>query len=422
MSNEQKKEMALSPYRILDLTEGTILIGAKLLADLGADVIKIEKPGGSPSRVGPFYKDIPDPEKSLLWFAYNTNKRSITLDIETKDGQELFKKLVKTADVVMECFEPGYMADLGLDYNALCEIKPDIIMTSISLFGQNGPKAHYKGCDLTAWASGGMVWMSGEAGRPPLQVSFPQAFLHGGAEGASGTVAALYHRAMTGEGQFVDVSIQECVIRTLNNTPPMWELNQFNPSRCGMSLVVPPHNLILRNDFKAKDGYILMFVMGGAGGGFADSSRNLVAWMDEDCMAPDWLKNLEWVNEFDASKPIQALADRVHDAVEAFTMTKSKMGFFDEAMKRRILAAPVSNVKDIREFPQLESRDFWTKVTHPELGDTLTYIGPPIKMSETPLEVRQRAPLIGEHNDEVYLSELGISPEVFVYLKQHKII
>src|SRR4030042_359261 len=154
MSNQPKSDTALGPYRVLDLTEDGCMLCARMLGDLGADVIKIEPPVGSRSRIAPFYKDINDPEKSLFWFAYNTNKRGITLDITRGEGQGLFKKLVKTADIVMESFEPGYMGGLGLGYNDLTKIKPDIIVTSITFFGQSGPKSKYKGSDLTAWASG----------------------------------------------------------------------------------------------------------------------------------------------------------------------------------------------------------------------------------------------------------------------------
>jgi crotonobetainyl-CoA:carnitine CoA-transferase CaiB-like acyl-CoA transferase len=133
------------------------MIGPRMLGDLGADIIKIEPPGGSASRIAPFYKEIPDPEKSLFWFAYNLNKRGITLDITKPEGQRFFLQLVKTADVIIESFEPGYMCRLGLGYEQLCDIKPDIIVTSITPFGQNGPKSHYKGSDLSAWASGGLI-------------------------------------------------------------------------------------------------------------------------------------------------------------------------------------------------------------------------------------------------------------------------
>ena len=144
-SRSGKEEAFLAPYRVLDLTDERGLFCGKILGDLGADVIKIEKPGGDPVRnIGPFYHDIPDPEKSLFWFAFNTNKRGITLNLEAHDGREIFKRLVKSSDFVIESFEPGYLAGLGLAYSALREINSRLIMVSITPFGQTGPYAHYK--------------------------------------------------------------------------------------------------------------------------------------------------------------------------------------------------------------------------------------------------------------------------------------
>ena len=162
---DYKTDPLLRPYCVLDLAEGGCMIGGRILGDLGADVIKVEPPGGSPSRIAPYYKNLPDPEKSLYWFAYNMNKRGVTLDINKADGQEVFKRLVKTADVVIESFEVGIMEQLGIGYNDLCKVKPDIIVTSITPFGQKGPKARYKGCDLVAWASGGYLYVCGDSDR-----------------------------------------------------------------------------------------------------------------------------------------------------------------------------------------------------------------------------------------------------------------
>src|SRR4030043_844506 len=192
MANNQQGQSALPQYRILDLTEGGCMLGGRLLGDLGADVIKIEPPGGSLSRSEPFYKETIDPEKSLLWFAYNHNKRGITLDLSKVEGQNLFKDLVKTTDVILESFEPGYLSGFKLGYSDLCQIKQDIILTSITPFGQSGPKGHYKGSDLTAWASGGYLYICGNPDRAPTWVSFPQASLFGGAEAAIGSLVALW--------------------------------------------------------------------------------------------------------------------------------------------------------------------------------------------------------------------------------------
>jgi len=416
------KDSALGPYRVLDLTEGGCMLGAKMLADLGADVIKIEPPGGSPSRIAPFYKDFQEPEKSLFWFAYNTNKRGITLDIKVSEGQELFKKLIKTADIVIESFERGYMEQLGLGYSVLGKIKPDIIMTSITLFGQNGPKAYYKGSELTAWASSGYLYACGNPDRAPTWISFPQAGFFGGAEAAVGTMTALWHRNNTNEGQHVDVSMQECMVSPTFNVLQMWDVNKVEFKRVGGFMYVPSTGVRQPIYFNCKDGYVMILVQGG-NEPFVSSSNRLVEWMDEEGMAPEWLKKLDWRVDYNAATMGQHLADNVGKEVEKFTLTKSKKELYQEgAIKRRILIAPVSTTKDVSEDIQLQFRGYWLKIAHPELEEALTYCGPFIRMSQTPIEYRRRAPLIGEHNEEVYVGELGISKETLADLKQKKAI
>src|SRR3972149_3813971 len=168
----EKTESMLSPYRVLDLAGETALLAGKILGDLGADVIKVEKPGGDAARsIGPFYHDEPDPQKSLFWFSLNTSKRGITLNIESADGQEIFKKLVKGADFVLESFPPGYLDKLGLGYSALEKINPGIIMVSITAYGQTGPWKDWKPSDIVAWALGGEMNLVGDFDRPPIRVS-----------------------------------------------------------------------------------------------------------------------------------------------------------------------------------------------------------------------------------------------------------
>ena len=419
---DREMDSALGPYRFLDLTESGCMIGGRILADLGADVIKIEPPGGSPSRIAPFYKEISDPEKSLYWFAYNMNKRGITLDINKTDGQELFKKLVKTADGVIESFEPGYMSTVGLGYDDLVRIKQDIVMTSISLFGQNGPKAHYKGSDLTAWASGGYLNMCGDPDRPPNWMSFPQASQHAGAEAATGTMTALWHRNITGEGQYVDVSMQECVVACNFREPEMWDLNQVELSRFSQGLYIGTQKVRSSAVWKCKDGHVVLIARGGVEP-FVTSMKGLVKWMAEEGVAEDWLKNMNWIKDYDASKLTQIAVDRIEDAIAKFLMTKTKKELYEEgALKRRILTGPLATSKDIWEDTQLRFRNFWVTVEHPELNDTLIYPGTFLKLSESKMKYRYRAPLIGEHNCEVYGKELGYSREQLAILKQAGVI
>jgi len=412
----------LESVRVLDLTEGGCMIGGRMLSDLGADVIKIEHPGGSPSRIGPFYKDIADQEKSLFWFAYNMNKRGITLDIAKTDGRNIFKKLVETADIIMESYEVGHMGRIGLGYDDLCDIKPDIIVASITPFGQSGPKAHYKGSDLTGWASGGYLYVCGDPDRPPNWMSFPQASQHAGAEAAAGAMTAFWHRFMNGEGQHVDVSMQECVVACNLNTPEMWDLNQIEFTRFSRGIYMGTDRIQSRAVWKCKDGHVVLVAHGGAQV-FANSMKALVNWMVEEGMADDWLRDFNWETDYDASQLTQYIVDRYEGAISRFLETKTKQELYEEgAIKRRIMTGPLATAKDVWENTQLLSRDFWVGVDHPELGESLTYPGAFINLSECKMSPRRRAPLIGEHNREIYEKEMGLSMDEMAVLKQAGVI
>src|SRR3972149_2078611 len=177
----------LSHCRALDLTDDKGFLCGKILADLGADVIKMERPGGDPSRrIGGFWGDTPDPEKSLYWFAYNSNKRGITLDIEKAEGREIFKKFVTTADFVIESFPPGYLDKLGIGYADLSQTRQSIIWASVTPFGPAGPYRDFKDSDIVVMGMSGTLYQTGETDGPPVHISLPQACLHAGAGGRPG--------------------------------------------------------------------------------------------------------------------------------------------------------------------------------------------------------------------------------------------
>jgi benzylsuccinate CoA-transferase BbsE subunit len=222
-------------------------------------------------------------------------------------------------------------------------------------------------------------------------------------------MAALLYRLDTGEGQFVDVSMQEAAISPNMNILPMWDVCHFEFHRMGAVSYVPSTGVKQPIYFKCKDGYIMILAIGG-NEPYTSSSEKLVQWMNDTGMAPQWLLRLNWWKDYNAFNLTQELADRVGAAIEKFTLTKTKDELYLEgAFSRQILIAPVSSTKDISEDIQLKARNFWVNVSHPELGESLPYCGPYIKMSETPLKYLFRAPLIGEHNRDIYLRELGIS-------------
>lgn len=409
----------LSPYRVLDLADEKGYMCGKVLGDLGADVIKIERPGGDPSRrTGPFWHDEADPEKSLSWFAFNTSKRGITLDIEKRDGQEIFKRLVKSADFVVESFAPGYMDSLSLGYSTLEKINPSVIMVSITPFGQSGPYRDYKSSDIVLWALGNHMYPFGDHDRPPVRVSHEfQAYLNAGVQAAAAAMIALYHRAVTGESQYVSVSIQEVVARLCITAS--WDQNQNMREREEGRLL--PSGNVIRPIFvwPCKDGDIVWFYYPGSQG--ASRIKPLIDWMDEEGMGDDYLRNLDW-ETFDFTQTNQEVLDRIAEPTTRFFMSHTKAELFEGALKRRVFLYPVSTVEDIAHSPQLAYREYWVPIEHPELDTTITYPGAFTYSTEAPPRIAHRAPLIGEHNREVYEKELGLSNEELVMLKQAGVI
>jgi benzylsuccinate CoA-transferase BbsE subunit len=397
----------LSSCRVLDLTDEKGFLCGKILADLGADVIKIEKPGGDKSRkLGPFYHGAPDPEKSLYWFAYNLNKRGITLNIEAREGQQILTKLVQTADFFLESFSPGYLDDLGFSYLKLSKINPRLIMTSITPFGQTGPYKNYKASDIEVMAMGGLMYITGNPEQQPLRISLPQAFLLASAHGAAASMVAHFYRETSGEGQHVDVSAQECVLWEIANAIPLWELNQNVLRRVGSYVAGRWTGTKQRLLWKCKNGYVLFYILGGAFG--VKTNRAIVKWMEEENIAPEYLKNFNW-DAFDMATQTQEMQDQIEMHISKLFSKFTKEELYNEALKRGIMLCPVNSSKDIIENAQLKYRGFWVDINHPELSTNITYPGAFAKLSETPVKIRYRAPLIGEHNLEIYQGELGLS-------------
>jgi benzylsuccinate CoA-transferase BbsE subunit len=403
MGKVKSNNAALDDLRVLDLAGQIGLYCTKQLADLGADVIKIEPPGGDPMRkIGPFYQNEVHPEKSLYWFHFNTNKKSITLDIETEEGREIFRKLVKTADIVVETFQPGYLNKIGVGYSALRKINPKLIMTSITPFGQTGPYRDFKGSDLIGLATGGFLFICGWEDEPPSRVGGSQAYNVASIHACAATLIALYYRDMTGKGQHIDVSMQQCVAHSLQWVTQMYDLQKRIMVRSGR-LGVPLQ--------ECKDGW-----------------ANLIALFDWDILV-DWLKSGGGAADLDDPKfkdmdyQIRPeVRQHITEVTDAFTKSHSKQWVCEEGQKRGIIAIPFNNAKDIVENPQFVSRNFFAEVEHPELGKTFKYPGAPYRLAETPWKIRSRAPLIGEHNNEIYKKELGFTAAQIASLKKRKVI
>jgi benzylsuccinate CoA-transferase BbsE subunit len=413
--NKETPDLPLSPYRVLDLTNEKGYFCGKILADLGADVIKIEPPEGDPGRnIGPFYHDQQDKEKSLFFFAYNANKRSITLKIETRDGQEIFKKLAKTADFVIESFNPGYADKIGLGYAVLKGVNPRVIMVSITPFGQDGPYKDWKASDIVAIAMGGLSHITGSPDRPPARVSVDQAHVIAGAHGAMGAMIAHYNREATGKGQHVDTSTQESVVLSALTVPQAWDLQKFIWPREGAYLSRARKRV--RHLWPCKDGYIAWRLFGG---GLGVKTRALVEWMEREGQAGE-LAEVNWQQMDLLTVPSEKFY-HWQELFGDFFKSHTKAELCREALARGIVLIPASTPKDLLADPQLKARDYWEDVDYPELGTTITYPGALYKSSEMNWEFR-RAPLIGEHNSEIYEQELGFSKGALVLLKQGEVI
>ncbi len=407
----------MGSYRVLDLTDEKGFLCGKILADLGMDVLKIEPVGGDLSRrCGPFYKDIPKPEFSLYWLAFNCNKRGITLDISKADGKALFKKLVRQADFVIESFPPGTLAGLGLGYDDLQKINPRIILTSITPFGQDGPYRNYKVTDLISTAIGGTLYVNGLPDREPIRYGFPVAYAHAASEAAVATLIAHVDRERSGQGQSIDVSIHQTMLGILHNALQIWEMEKTNQNRTGIFYRMRPEPSIgMPAVWQCKDGYVSFILFGGQLG--ERSNYALIKWMDQAGMCPPSMKQVKW-EELDLTLIPQEIQTTANEAISKFFMSLTKEELYKGCMQRRIFLFPVSDPGDIVKDIQLKERKYWVQFDQKEIGEPITYLGPFVKASRTPLQITRPAPAIGEHNIEIYEQELGLSRQDLILLKE----
>jgi benzylsuccinate CoA-transferase BbsE subunit len=395
---------------MLDLADDKGAMCGKLFADMGAEVIKVEPPGGCPTRrIPPFLEDRPGLDTSLYFLAYQAGKRSITLNLECADGRRLLTELTRQSDFLVESFRVGYLDSLGLGYQALAAINRRLVYTSITPFGDRGPGKNYHAADITVWAAGGNMYLMGERGRPPLQISAPQAGLHAGAEAAAASMIAHYPRQISGQGQHVVVDMQACVAWTLMNAQAFPIMHGKSMTRNGV--YTGALRLARKMVFRCSDGHISMLHAGGAA---APAAKAMVDWMDEKGFAADWMKQQNWSMWMPGvlSKASDSEIDQIHDLedrVERFFLTMTKHEIYEQGLKRRILLSPVNTVAEIAADNQLKVRDYFISVPHHLNGGiNLTFPGPFAKLSATPLATPTLAPKLGEHNEEIYRGMLGL--------------
>jgi len=402
-------EGVLSGYRALDLTNEKGFLSGKLLADFGVDVIRGEPPGGEPSRnIPPYYHDEPDPERSLYWISYNSNKRGITLNLQAEKGQELFKNMVKTADFLIETFKPGYLASLGLDYENLASINPELIMTSITPFGQKGPYAGFEGSDIVVQAMGVLLCQAGNPDRPPVRTHVPQAYLHASSDAAEAMMIALYHRGQTNGGQHIDVSAMESVLWTAGRALPFWDHSKVQSERAAG--LIAASGKYTPGIWECKEGYVAMVLQASLMG--TRINQRLTKWMDDEGMAPTFMKEKDW-EQWDWAQVTQEELDQLTDSIGRFFKAHTADELEEESTKRGIRLHKVCNSADTLANVQLKARDFWVNMPFDYLDDTIVYPGAFTKLSITPMKDWRRAPLIGEHNREIYMDEMGLSEQEY---------
>jgi crotonobetainyl-CoA:carnitine CoA-transferase CaiB-like acyl-CoA transferase len=387
----------LSGVKVLELAHALSgAFSAKLLADQGADTIKVEPPGsGDPARhEPPFIDDKPHLDRSTTFLALNTNKRGITLDLEQPKGRSLFLRLASEADVIIESFQPGRLTQLGLGYEALRAENPKAILLSISYFGQDGPYADYKGDDLIAQAMGGFLYaVTGPADRPPMGTALQQMELTAGRNGVIAVMAGLLRRDETGEGSHIDVSMMEAAISTPSMLIQNYSYLGRSPRRgAGDKFVMDGMHL------PTRDGEVTLTTAGTGG-------RPMEVWAE--FLGEPRLLDPKFATRASRNENWEALRDLVAPKL----MQWNNLHLMRETMARGLVIGLVQSPQQVVDSPHLAERGFFVELDHAEVG-TLKYPGPGFFLDgANPMQSTRAAPRLGEHNAEVYCGRLGLTKD-----------
>ena len=378
----------------------------KILADLGAEVIKVEKPGcgDNSRRQEPFLNDIPGLERSGLFQYLNMNKLGITLNIETITGKEMFSELLKNADIFVENNAPKKMKEIGLSYKYIKQINPRIVMSSITPFGQTGPYKDYKGCELVTTHMGGVGYIStreGDVSKEPIKYPAHLFSFQAGLSAAAATLGAFYQQMVTGLGEHLDVSEQESVIQNLNAATARYSYVHQIVSRTDVLSVAPSHIL------PCKDGYIY--------NALAEEHqwRRFIEVMGH----PDWADN-------ELFKDAQTRAeywDALKPLVLEWTMQYTVEEIYRISQEKGIPIGAVRTADQILSDRQMVGRGFFVDIEHQQIGK-LKYPGVPYKFSELKQEMPKAAPLLGQHNEAIYCRRMGYSKQDLTKLKEAGVI
>lgn len=378
----------------------------KLMADLGAEVIKIEPPfiGDDSRRLAPFLHDIPNNERAGLFLFLNTNKLGITLDISTKSGKRIFFDLIKQVDVLVEDQSPKLIDNYGIRYEDLRKVNPRLVMTSITPFGQTGPYRDYKAFQLNSFHAGGEGYML-----PIESVYYQREPLRGGGlvgdcacglSSSLATLAAVYNMNTTGEGQHIDVSKQDVLTTLVGLEVAMYTYSGVIRNR-------HPRPALMGTPIECEDGYIMISA-------FVDRDwRTFAEYMGKE----SWITDIRYIDMVSRWRNAQA----VNEEVERWAKHHRKEDLFHMLQENAVSCAPVNNTEDIAYSPQTIYREFFTEIDHPKAG-TLNYTGVPYKFSETPARFESPAPTIGQHNELIYCKRLGYNQATMVRLRQAHVI
>jgi len=386
----------LSPYRVLDLTDARAELGPLILAGLGADVIKVEPPGGSPSRLAePLDAAQPAGLQSLRFHAQNRGKRSVVVDLDAAAGVASFERLVAGADFLFENAEPGSMAARRLGFESLRGINPQLVYVAITSFGQDGPYARHAASDLTLAAMGGMMALNGDADRRPVRVTVPQAWYHAAAESAAAALIAHARRLATGEAQFVDVSVQASVFWTGLNAMIASAIQGKNIERNGTLLQLS--TLTTPLVYPCADGEVVLIAT-------TATLDRLVPWLLEDGVVDQaWVDGEDWRTyevRMLTGSPLTHTLEQVQERIRDFCARYTKNELFERGIAGGATLAPVNTVADVISLRHLAERDYWDRYRLPN-GRELHAPGPFVRFSRTPVSFRGAAPAAGEHTEEL---------------------
>ncbi|HKV55993.1 MAG TPA: CaiB/BaiF CoA-transferase family protein [Candidatus Binataceae bacterium] len=396
---------ALNGLRVLDLTGYRAHLCGRLMADMGADVIKTEPPGGDPGRrVGPFVDDRPHPDRSLFFWFYNLNKRSLTLDLARPQGAEILMELAKSADLVIESFKPGRMREMGLGWEVLSQVNPALILLSIAPFGQTGPYRDFEADDTVLAALSGMLYVNGSPRNQPVRPLGLQAYHSSAYYAAIGAMCALFARDRDGSGQWIDLSMQEGAAAAVEHVAG---------SFFGEGRVEPRRGTLHWSRYfrvgRCRDGYVMHCTLG--------DWTSLVEWVAGDGKARD-LTAPEWNDVLYRGLNAEHLFDVLDDWVKDYKRDE----LLERAQMLRLPYATVRNPEALLDDEQLAARGYFAEVEHPELGRRFRYPGAPYLFNGTPWRVYRRPPLIGEHTGEILRDELGFEPDRLAALAAEGII